>query len=207
MFPIFSSRVPSDIIWWHKLIHFLCPLGIRSSMLPLETLSTALALVKSTWPELWSQSSPKDLKSFRFLKGNKNTIIPTPSLHTPSLKISSYFTIYFKSFISAFLVLGSGHISLLLFVVDIAIFNQCNWYYSAINIFILCTPSSQGKLQYELLAGSFPLITLKFSHFAYRLNGHLFQFFVSKFKYLQYHNLEKVKSLLRYIRAYSNTCK
>lgn len=143
-------------------------------MLPLETLSTALALVKSTWPELWSQASPKDLKSFRFLKGNKNTIIPTPSLHTPSLKISSYFTTYFKSFLSAFPVLGSSHISVLILLFG---FNQCNWYYSAINIFILCTPQSQGKLQYELLAGSFPLITLKFSHFAYRLNGHLFQFF------------------------------
>ena len=32
---------------------YLCPLDIRSNMLPLETLFTDLAFVKFTWPELW----------------------------------------------------------------------------------------------------------------------------------------------------------
>lgn len=85
-----------------RLIYIEYPLGRRRAMLPLETLSTDLAIVKTTQPELWSYSSPEDMKSFRFPKGNKNSIAPKPSFHTSSLKITSSFTACFKSHLSAF---------------------------------------------------------------------------------------------------------
>lgn len=96
MFSIFHSGGPSEINWWH-IIHILSLLDVRSNVLALETLSTGLALVKSTWLELWSQSSPEAMKSFRFLNGNKNSIFPKSSFHISLLKISSQFTTYFKS--------------------------------------------------------------------------------------------------------------
>jgi hypothetical protein len=132
-------------IWYHfvahRLIHILCPLDRRNGVLPLEALPTDLAGVKSTWPELWSYSSPEDMKSFRFLQRNKNSSAPKPSFHTPSLKISSTFTTYFKPHSSALSILDSGHAWMLLMMMLLLLFcfNYHDCYDSTINIFIsLC---------------------------------------------------------------------
>lgn len=130
-------------IWYHvvahRLIHILYPLDRRSGVLPLEALPTALAGVKSTWPELWSYSSPADMKSFRFLQRNKNSIAPKPSFHTPSLKISSTFTTYLKSHLLAFTILDSGYAWMLLMIMLSLLFyfNYHDCYDSTINIFII----------------------------------------------------------------------
>lgn len=113
-------------IWYHvaahRLIHILHPLDRRSGMLPLEALPTALAVVKSTWPVFWSYSSPADMKSFRFLQRNKNSIAPKPSFHTPSLKISSTFTTYLKSHLSPLTMLDSGYAWMLLMIMQLLLF-------------------------------------------------------------------------------------
>lgn len=122
----------------NRLIHILCPLERRRGVLPLEALPTDLAGVKSTWPELWSYSSPEDMKSFRFLQRNKNSFAPKPSFHTPSLKISSTFTTYFKTHLSALDILDSGYAWMLLMMLLLLFcFNYHDCYDSTINIFII----------------------------------------------------------------------